>query len=190
MGLRNARVEWVDGNIGSKLTMKYPAIYLKGSGAHGEVLSIAYAGKGQHQDAGAKIIHAAPNTTSNILSKSLSKDGGRSSYRGLIRIHENSKGTRANIQCDALMLDDQSRSDTYPYMEVDEEENVKVHHEATVSKVDDEMLFYLNSRGIPEIEAKGMIINGFIEPFTKELPMEYAVELNRLIQLEMEGAIG
>ncbi|MES0490140.1 MAG: Fe-S cluster assembly protein SufB [Leptospirales bacterium] len=187
---KNARVEWVDGNIGSKLTMKYPAIYLNGEGAHGEVLSIAYAGKNQHQDAGSKIVHAAPNTTSNILSKSLSKAGGHSSYRGLVKVHAGAYGSRTNVQCDALMLDDKSRSDTYPYMEIEEENGVKVHHEATVSKVDDDMLFYLMSRGISEDEAKGMVINGFIEPFTKELPMEYAVELNRLIQLEMEGAIG
>lgn len=187
---KNARIEWVDGNIGSKLTMKYPAIYLNGEGAHGEVLSIAYAGKGQHQDAGSKIVHAAPNTTCNILSKSLSKDGGHSSYRGLVKIHKGAVGSRAGVECDALMLDATSRSDTYPYMEIEEERGVKVHHEATVSKVDDDMLFYLTSRGISEEEAKGMVINGFIEPFTKELPMEYAVELNRLIQLEMEGSIG
>jgi len=187
---KNARVEWVDGNIGSKLTMKYPAIYLNGEGAHGEVLSIAYAGKNQHQDAGSKIVHSAPNTTSNILSKSLSKDGGHSSYRGLVKVHAGAHGSRTNVQCDALMLDDKSRSDTYPYMEIEEENGVKVHHEATVSKVDDDMLFYLMSRGISEDEAKSMVINGFLEPFTKELPMEYAVELNRLIQLEMEGAIG
>lgn len=187
---KNARVEWVDGNIGSKLTMKYPAVYLTGEGAHGEILSIAYAGKGQHQDAGAKIIHAAPHTTSNILSKSLSKGGGTSSYRGLIKVNKGSNNSRSNIECEALMLDDQSRSNTYPYMEIEEEKGVKVHHEATVSKVDEEMLFYLTCRGISEDDAKGMVINGFIEPFTKELPMEYAVELNRLIQLEMEGAIG
>jgi len=187
---KNARVEWVDGNIGSKLTMKYPAVYLKGEGAHGEILSIAYAGKGQHQDAGAKIIHAAPNTTSNILSKSLAKDGGCASYRGLIKIEKNATNCRSNIQCDALMLDNKSSSDTIPYMHINEEQGVKIHHEATVSKVDEEMLFYLNSRGITEDDAKGMIINGFIEPFTRELPMEYAVELNRLIQLEMEGAVG
>jgi Fe-S cluster assembly protein SufB len=187
---KNARVEWVDGNIGSKVTMKYPAVYLKGEGAHGEILSIAYAGKGQHQDAGAKIVHAAPNTTSNILSKSLTKDGGESSYRGLIKVFKGSYNSRANVQCDALMLDNKSRSNTFPYMELEEERGVRVHHEATVSKVDDEMLFYITSRGISEDDAKSMVINGFIEPFTRELPMEYAVELNRLIQLEMQGAIG
>jgi Fe-S cluster assembly protein SufB len=186
----NARVEWVDGNIGSKLTMKYPAVYLKGRGAHGEVLSIAYAGKGQHQDAGAKIVHAAPDTTSNILSKSLSRDGGQSTYRGLIKIHKDAVNSRSNVKCDALMLDNKSTSNTRPYMELEEERGVKVHHEATVSKVDDDMLFYLTSRGISEEDAKSMVINGFIEPFTRELPMEYAVELNRLIQLEMQGAIG
>ncbi|MDH4200824.1 MAG: Fe-S cluster assembly protein SufB [Spirochaetia bacterium] len=186
----NARVEWVDGNIGSKLTMKYPAVYLKGEGAHGEILSIAYAGKGQHQDAGAKIVHAAPNTTSKILSKSLTKGGGVGTYRGLIKIYKGAHNSRSNIQCDALMLDNISKSNTFPYMELEEERGVQVHHEATVSKVDDEMLFYLTSRGITEDDAKGMVINGFIEPFTRELPMEYAVELNRLIQLEMAGAVG
>jgi Fe-S cluster assembly protein SufB len=186
----NARVEWVDGNIGSKVTMKYPAVYLKGRGAHGEVLSIAYAGKGQHQDAGAKIIHAAPNTTSSILSKSLTKDGGVSTYRGLIKIHKDAINSRSNVKCDALMLDNKSTSHTNPYMEIEEERGVRVHHEATVSKVDDDMLFFMTSRGITEDDAKGMVINGFIEPFTRELPMEYAVELNRLIQLEMQGAIG
>ncbi|MDH5717674.1 MAG: Fe-S cluster assembly protein SufB [Spirochaetia bacterium] len=187
---KNAKVEWVDGNIGSKLTMKYPAIYLMDEHAHGEVLSIAYAGKGQHQDAGAKMVHAAPNTTSKITSKSISKDGGQNTYRGLVKITKNSKNCKSNVRCDALMLDMNSRSDTYPHMEVEESEGVKVNHEATVSKVDEEMLFYLNSRGISEDDAVSMIINGFIEPFTKQLPMEYAVELNRLIQLEMEGAIG
>lgn len=186
----NARIEWVDGNIGSKLTMKYPAVYLKGEGAHGEILSIAYAGKGQHQDAGAKIVHAAPNTTSKILSKSLSKDGGQSTYRGLIKVFKDAKNSKSNVQCDALMLDDHSTSNTLPYMELEEDRGVRVHHEATVSQVDDDMLFYLTSRGISEDDAKGMVINGFIEPFTRELPMEYAVELNRLIQLEMAGATG
>jgi len=186
----NARIEWVDGNIGSKVTMKYPAVYLLGEGAHGEILSIAYAGKGQHQDAGAKIVHSAPKTTSNILSKSLSRKGGVTTYRGLIKVDKDAVNCRSNIECDALMLDNQSKSNTYPYMEIEEEKGVRVHHEATVSKVDDDMLFYLTSRGIDEDEAKGMVINGFIEPFTKELPMEYAVELNRLIQLEMKGAIG
>lgn len=186
----NARIEWVDGNIGSKLTMKFPAIYLAGKNAHGEVLSIAYAGKGQHQDAGAKIIHAAPNTTSQINSKSISKDGGRSSYRGLVKVEPGATQVKTNVKCDALMLDGISRSDTYPYIDSKESESVKIQHEASVSKIDDDMLFYLMSRGIGEDEAIGMIVNGFIEPFVKELPMEYAVELNRLIQLEMEGAIG
>lgn len=187
---KNARIEWIDGNIGSKLTMKFPAIYLAGENAHGEVLSIAYAGEGQHQDAGAKIIHAAPNTTSQINSKSISKDGGRSSYRGLVKVEPGSFKIKTNVKCDALMLDGESRSDTYPYIEVKESDSVKIQHEASVSKIDDDMLFYLMSRGISEDEAVGMIVNGFIEPFVKELPMEYAVELNRLIQLEMEGAIG
>jgi len=186
----NARVEWVDGNIGSKVTMKYPAVYLMGKGAHGEVLSIAYAGKGQHQDAGAKIVHAAPGTTSSILSKSLTKDGGQSTYRGLIKVHKNAINCKSSVKCDALMLDNKSTSATYPYMEIEEERGVRVNHEATVSKVDDDMLFFMTSRGISEDDAKGMVINGFIEPFTRELPMEYAVELNRLIQLEMQGAIG
>jgi Fe-S cluster assembly protein SufB len=182
-------VEWVDGNLGSKLTMKYPAIYLVGEGARGEVLSVAMAGKGQHQDAGAKVIHAAPRTTSTITSKSISKNGGRSSYRGLVKVHRGAEGSRVNVKCDALLLDRESRSDTYPTMEVDEQK-VSIEHEATVSKVGDEMLFYLRSRGLSEAEATLLIVNGFIEPFTKELPMEYAVELNRLIQLEMEGSVG
>ena len=185
----DASVEWVDGNLGSKLTMKYPAIYLVGPRAHGEVLSIAFAGKGQHQDAGAKMVHAAPDTTSRIVSKSLSKDGGRGSYRGLVKIHKGAVGARANVRCDALILDPASRSDTYPTMEI-AEDHVRVEHEATVSKVGEEQLYYLMSRGLSESEATTMIVNGFIEPFTKELPMEYAVELNRLIQLEMEGSVG
>lgn len=187
---KNALIEWVDGNIGSKLTMKYPAVILAEEGARGKVLSIAYAGKNQHQDAGAKIIHKAPHTSSQINSKSLSKDGGQSSYRGLIKVEPHAYGSLSDIRCEALMLDDVSRSDTYPYMEVEESSGVKVHHEATVSKVDDEVLFYLMTRGISEEDAVSMIINGFLEPFVKELPLEYAVELNRLIQLEMEGAIG
>ncbi len=186
---QDARVEWVDGNIGSKLTMKYPAIYLKGKGAHGEVLSIAYAGRGQHQDAGAKIIHMAPHTTSTILSKSISRDGGRTSYRGLLRVERGATQCKSNVRCDALLLDEDSRSDTYPTMAINEKD-VQVGHEATVSKVGEEQMFYLMSRGLKENEAQALIINGFIEPFVKELPMEYAVELNRLIQLEMEGAIG
>ena len=184
-----ATVEWVDGNLGSKLTMKFPAVYLVGEGAHGEVLSIAFSGSGQHQDAGAKIYHIAPNTTSLITSKSISKDGGRSTYRGMLKIHKGAHGVKSNVRCDALLLDENSRSDTYPTMEVDEEQ-VTVGHEASVSKVGEEQLFYLTSRGISEAEAMMMIVNGFIEPFTKELPLEYAVELNRLIQLEMEGSVG
>ncbi len=186
---KNATVEWIDGNLGSKVTMKYPAVHLMGEGARGEVLSIAYAGKGQHQDAGAKMVHAAPNTASTVLSKSISKDGGRTSYRGLVKVYPNAENVKCNVRCDALLLDEESRSDTYPYMEV---ENKKTHigHEATVSKVGDEQLFYLMSRGLSENDAISMIVNGFFEPFTKELPMEYAVELNRLIQLEMEGSIG
>jgi Fe-S cluster assembly protein SufB len=186
---RNARVEWIDGNLGSKLTMKYPAVYLVGEGAHAEVLSVAFSGAGQHQDAGSKVIHAAPNTTSVVTSKSVSKDGGRGSYRGLVKVHDGAKGSKVSVKCDALILDDKSRSDTYPTMEVDEN-RVAIEHEATVSKVGEEQVFYLMSRGLTEQEATLLIVNGFIEPFTKELPMEYAVELNRLIQLEMEGAVG
>jgi Fe-S cluster assembly protein SufB len=189
MAHAGARVDWVDGNLGSKLTMKYPSIYLIGEGAHGEVLSVAMAGNGQHQDAGAKVIHAAPRTTSTITSKSISKNGGRSSYRGLVKVHKGAVNSKVNVRCDALLLDRASRSDTYPTMEVDEQK-VSIEHEATVSKVGDEMLFYLRSRGLTEAEATLLIVNGFIEPFTKELPMEYAVELNRLIQLEMEGSVG
>jgi Fe-S cluster assembly protein SufB len=186
----DAVVEWVDGNLGSKLTMKYPAIYLVGERAHGEVLSVAMAsGNDQHQDAGAKIIHAAPNTTSVITSKSISKSGGRASYRGLIKVHKGATNVKSTIKCDALMLDEHSRSDTYPTMEIDEKD-VRIEHEATVSKIEDEKLFYLMSRGLSEDQAKLMIVNGFMEPFVKELPMEYAVELNRLIEMEMEGSIG
>lgn len=185
----DARVDWVDGNLGSKLTMKYPAIYLVGPRAHGEVLSVAFSGKDQHQDAGAKIIHAAPDTTSTITSKSVSKDGGRGSYRGLVKVYPGATGAKVNVRCDALILDPASRSDTYPTMEI-AEDDVRVEHEATVSKVGEEQLYYLMSRGLSEHEATTMIVNGFIEPFTKELPMEYAVELNRLIQLEMEGSVG
>lgn len=189
MAHEDARVLWVDGNLGSKLTMKYPAIYLVGERAHGEVLSVAFSGKGQHQDAGAKVIHAAPRTTSTITSKSISKDGGRGSYRGMVKVYPGAEECRVNVRCDALILDPASRSDTYPTMEI-ADENVRVEHEATVSKVGEEQLFYLTSRGITPEEATLMIVNGFIEPFTKELPMEYAVELNRLIQLEMEGSVG
>lgn len=186
---RDATMEWVDGNLGSKLTMKYPAVYLVEPGAHGEVLSIAFAGKGQHQDAGAKMVHAAPHTTSRIISKSISKDGGRSSYRGLVKVYPGCEEVRSNVVCDALLLDEHSESDTYPYMEVDEDQ-VDIGHEASVSKVGEEQLFYLMSRGLDEDTAMGMIVNGFIEPIVKELPMEYAVEMNRLIELQMEGSIG
>lgn len=185
----NATVEWVDGNLGSKLTMKYPSIYLMEPGAHGEVLSIAFAGNDQHQDAGAKMVHAAPNTTSVITSKSISKGSGRTTYRGLVKVYPNAEGCKSSVKCDALLLNEGSRSDTYPTMEI-ECEQVNIGHEATVSKVGDEQLFYLRSRGLSESDAAMMIVNGFIEPFTKELPLEYAVELNRLIQLEMEGSVG
>jgi Fe-S cluster assembly protein SufB len=186
---QDAAVEWIDGNIGSKLTMKYPAVFLMGKGARGEVLSIAYAGKGQHQDAGAKMVHVAPHTTSTILSKSISRDGGRTSYRGLLKVDKGADGCKASVRCDALLLDEASRSDTYPTMEINEK-NVSVGHEATVSKVGEQQMFYLMSRGLKENDAQSLIVNGFIEPFVRELPMEYAVELNRLIQLEMEGSIG
>ncbi len=189
MAYKNATVEWVDGNLGSKLTMKYPCINLVGEGAKGEILSIAFAGDGQHQDAGAKVIHAAPNTSSRITSKSISKGSGRASYRGLVKVYPNAENSKVSVECDALLLDKSSRSDTYPTMEIDAEE-VRIEHEARVSKVAEEQLFYLTSRGLTEDEARLLIINGFIEPFTKELPMEYAVELNRLIELEMEGSIG
>jgi Fe-S cluster assembly protein SufB len=185
----DSKVEWVDGNLGSKLTMKYPAIYLVGPRAHGEVLSIAFSGSDQHQDAGAKMVHAAPDTTSIIVSKSISKNGGRTSYRGLVKVYPDAKNSKSSVKCDALLLDDQSRSDTYPTMEIDEKE-VTIEHEATVSKVGEEQLFYLMSRGLTQDEATAMIINGFFEPFTKELPLEYAVELNRLIQMEMSGSVG
>ncbi len=185
----DATVEWVDCNLGSRLTTKYPSVYLLGERAHGEILSIAFAGKGQHQDAGGKIIHGAPNTTSNIFAKSISKDGGRSSYRGLLEIAKGAHGARSKVVCDALLLDEHSRSDTYPTIRISEDD-VNVGHEATVSKVGEDQLFYLMSRGIPEDEASKLIVNGFIEPITKELPMEYAVEMNRLIELQMEGSIG
>ena len=186
---RDATMEWVDGDLGSKLTMKYPAVILKEPGAHGEVLSIAFAGKGQHQDAGAKMTHAAPNTTSKIVSKSISKDGGRAGYRGLVKVVKGAEGCKSTVNCDALILDEDSRSDTYPTMEI-EEDRVDIGHEATVSKIGDEQLFYLQSRGINKDEAASMIVSGFIEPVVKELPMEYAVEMNRLIQLQMEGSVG
>jgi Fe-S cluster assembly protein SufB len=184
-----ATMEWVDGNLGSKVTMKYPAVILAGEGAHGEVLSIAFAGKGQHQDAGGKITHLAPHTSSQIISKSISKDGGRSSYRGLLKIIEGADDVKSNVVCDALLLDDESRSDTYPYIEVDAK-RVTMGHEASVSKVGEDQLFYLMSRGLNEDEANAMVVNGFIEPLVKELPMEYALELNRLIQIQLEGSIG
>ena len=182
-------MEWVDGNLGSKLTMKYPAIWLMGPRAHGEVLSIAFAGKGQHQDAGGKVVHVAPNTTSVINSKSISKDGGRAGYRGLLEVAKGATGAKSKVVCDALILDDESRSDTYPYISVDEND-VELGHEATVSKIGEEQLFYLMSRGLSESEASAMIVSGFVEPITKELPLEYAVEMNRLIQLQMEGSVG
>ncbi len=186
---RDATVEWVDANLGSKLTMKYPAVYMMEPGAHGEILSIAFAGRGQHQDAGAKVIHSAPNTTSKITSKSISMHGGRASYRGLLKVEKGATGSKSNVVCDALLLDDTSRSDTYPYIEIDEDD-VTVGHEASVSKIGDEQLFYLMSRGLDEEQAISMVVNGFIEPLVRELPMEYAVEMNRLIQLQMEGSIG
>jgi Fe-S cluster assembly protein SufB len=185
----NATMEWVDGNLGSKLTMKYPSIWLLGEGAHGEVLSIAFAGDGQHQDAGGKAVHVAPNTTSVITSKSISKNGGRAGYRGLLEVAKGATGSRSKVVCDALILDEDSRSDTYPYMKIDEN-NVDIGHEATVSKIGEEQLFYLMSRGLTEPEASAMIVSGFVEPITKELPLEYAVEMNRLIQLQMEGSVG
>ena len=182
-------MEWIDGNIGSRLTMKYPAVVMVGPKASGEVLSVAYAGEGQHQDAGAKMTHAAPETTSKIVSKSISKDGGRSSYRGLVRVEDDAHGCKSHVQCDALILDEDSISDTYPYMEIGSKDAV-IGHEATVSKVADEQLFYLTSRGLTEEQATGMIVNGFIEPVTRTLPMEYAVEWSRLIELQMEGSVG
>jgi Fe-S cluster assembly protein SufB len=184
-----ATMEWVDCNLGSKLTMKYPSIYLLGPEAHGEILSIAFAGEGQHQDAGGKIIHGAPRTSSSIFSKSISKDGGRSTYRGLLEVADGASESRSKVVCDALLLDEDSRSDTYPTIRIDEND-ADVGHEATVSKIGDEQVFYLQSHGLDEEEASKMIVNGFIEPVTKELPMEYAVELNRLIELQMEGSIG
>ncbi len=189
LAYEDAVMEWVDGNLGSKVTMKYPSVYMMGKGARAEILSIAFANSGQHQDAGGKAIHGAPYTSSSITSKSISKGGGRAGYRGLVKAYKGAKGVKSNVVCDALILDDKSRSDTYPVMEIDEED-AAISHEATVSKVSDEQLFYLQSRGIPENQAMLMIVNGFIEPIVKELPMEYAVELNRLIQLEMEGSVG
>jgi Fe-S cluster assembly protein SufB len=186
----DATMEWVDGNLGSKVTMKYPAIWLMGERAHGEVLSIAFAGKGQHQDAGGKCVHVAPNTTSVITSKSISKNGGRAGYRGLLEVAKGAVGAKSKVVCDALILDEDSRSDTYPYIRVDENKDVFTEHEATVSKIGEEQLFYLMSRGLSDAEASAMIVSGFVEPITKELPLEYAVEMNRLIQLQMEGSVG
>jgi Fe-S cluster assembly protein SufB len=185
----NGTMEWVDANLGSKTTMKYPSCYLLEPGAHGEILSVAFAGPGQHQDAGGKVIHFAPNTSSKITSKSVSRGDGRSSYRGLLKILPSAEGSKSNVVCDALLLDPQSRSDTYPYIEVDAQD-VSLGHEATVSKVGEDQLFYLMSRGLSHEEATTMVVSGFIEPLVKELPMEYAVELNRLIQLQMIGSVG
>ena len=186
---RDATMEWIDGNLGSKVTMKYPSVYLMEPGAHGEVLSIAFASKGQHQDAGAKMVHAAPDTSSLITSKSISRNGGRAGYRGYVNVLPDATGCKSNVQCDALLIDDQSRSDTYPYMDI-EESDVAIQHEATVSKVGQQQLYYLMSRGLNEEQAMAMVVSGFIEPIVKELPMEYAVEMNRLIELQMEGSIG
>ena len=185
----NATMEWVDGNLGSRLTMKYPAVWMVGKGARGEVLSVAFASEGMHQDAGAKMVHVASDTSSTIVSKSVSKGGGRTSYRGLVRVEPGARRVKASVVCDALLLDEDSRSDTYPYMDI-QEEDTSIGHEATVSKVADDQIFYLMSRGLTEEAAMAMIVRGFIEPIAKELPMEYAVELNRLIELQMEGSIG
>ena len=185
----NATMEWVDANLGSKLTMKYPSCYLIGERAHGEILSLAFASKGQHQDTGGKVIHFAPNTTSKITSKSISKSNGRASYRGLLKVHKGADNSKSTVVCDALLLDDESRSDTYPYIEIDAK-NVTIGHEASVSKVGEEQIFYLMSRGLSADDAAGMVVSGFIEPLVKELPMEYAIEMNRLIKLQMEGSIG
>jgi len=189
MAYGNALMEWVDGNLGSKITMKYPAIYLMEPGARGETLSIAFANEGQHQDAGAKMVHCAPDTSSRVISKSISKGGGRASYRGLAKVEKGATNCKTNVVCDALILDPDSRSDTYPYIEI-EEDDVVIEHEASVSKIAEEQLFYLMSRGLSEAEAAAMIVTGFIEPLVKELPMEYAVEMNRLIELQMEGSVG
>ncbi|KLO61939.1 MULTISPECIES: Fe-S cluster assembly protein SufB [unclassified Dermacoccus] len=184
-----ATMEWIDGNIGSKVTMKYPAVFLMGEHAKGETLSIAFAGEGQHQDAGAKMVHAAPNTSSTIVSKSVARGGGRTSYRGLVQVLEGAEHSKSSVVCDALLVDQISRSDTYPYVDV-REDDVQMGHEATVSKVSEDQLFYLRSRGLSEEEAMAMIVRGFVEPIARELPMEYALELNRLIELQMEGAVG
>ena len=184
-----ATMEWIDGNIGSKVTMKYPAVWMTGPHAKGETLSIAFAGEGQHQDAGSKMVHAAPNTSSSIISKSVARGGGRTSYRGLVQVLEGAHGSKSTVKCDALLVDDISRSDTYPYVDV-RVDDVEMGHEATVSKVSEDQLFYLMSRGLEEDEAMAMIVRGFVEPIARELPMEYALELNRLIELQMEGAVG
>jgi Fe-S cluster assembly protein SufB len=182
-------MEWIDGNLGSKVTMKYPAVWLLGEHAKGETLSVAMAGQGQHQDAGSKMVHAAPNTSSTIISKSVARGGGRTSYRGLVQVQEGAHGSKSTVKCDALLIDDESRSDTYPYNDI-REDDVSLGHEATVSKVSDDQLFYLMSRGMSEDEAMAMIVRGFVEPIARELPMEYALELNRLIELQMEGSVG
>jgi Fe-S cluster assembly protein SufB len=184
-----ATMEWIDGNIGSKVTMKYPAVYLMGEHAKGETLSVAFAGEGQHQDAGSKMVHCAPHTSSSIISKSVARGGGRTSYRGLVQVQEGASHSASIVKCDALLVDTISRSDTYPYVDV-REDDVSMAHEATVSKVSDDQLFYLMSRGLGEDEAMAMIVRGFVEPIARELPMEYALELNRLIELQMEGAVG
>jgi len=185
----DARMAWLDGNLGSKVTMKYPSCFLVGKGASGEIMSIAYAGKGQHQDAGGKMVHAAPHTTSEIVSKSISKGSGRSSYRGLVQVQKGATHASSNVECDALLLDEEARTDTYPYIEIDEND-ASIGHEATVSKIGDEQLFYLQQRGLEEDEARTMVVRGFIEPISRHLPLEYAVELNRLVELEMEGSVG
>jgi Fe-S cluster assembly protein SufB len=189
VGYQDSLTEWVDGNLGSRLTMKYPAVYMMERGARAEILSVAFASVGQHQDAGAKVVHCAPHTSSRIVSKSISKNGGRSSYRGLVKVERGAKKAKSNVVCDALILDPHSRSDTYPYIEL-EEQDVMVGHEASVSRIGEEQLFYLMSRGLTEAEASTLIVSGFIEPLVKELPMEYAVEMNRLIELQMEGSVG
>ena len=189
MAYQDAVMEWVDGNLGSHLTMKYPAVHMMEPGARGDILSIAFASEGQHQDAGAKLVHSAPNTTGTIISKSISKNGGRSSYRGLAKVDKGAVKSKCSVVCDALILDDKSRSDTYPYIEI-AEQDVSIGHEASVSRIGEEQMFYLMSRGLSEAEASTMIVNGFIEPLVKELPMEYAVEMNKLIRLQMEGSVG
>ena len=186
---QGATMEWIDGNIGSKVTMKYPAVWLVGEHAKGETMSVAFAGEGQHQDAGAKMVHAAPNTSSTIISKSVARGGGRTSYRGLIQVNEGSYNAKTTVKCDALLIDDISRSDTYPYIDC-REDDVSMGHEATVSRISEDQLFYLMQRGLNEDEAAAMIVRGFVEPIARELPMEYAIELNRLIELQMEGAVG